>query len=135
MTTRASLCSEIFWKEDKIASTPGRDRTRKLPQVGEWERDMQSRLFWITTMFETLLADELGHANTSLLNYRDHVPLPKFVAPSWLGPSDSSTDAATETFFHYHFLSQIAHRILLTRIRESLFISSTYIYFTQRVKH
>lgn len=86
---------------------------------------MQSRLFWITTMFETLLADELGLANTSLLEYREHVPLPKFLSPTWLSNPPSASDAAAEAFFHYHFLSQIAHRILLTRIRESLFVSGT----------
>ncbi|WPH00646.1 Hypothetical protein R9X50_00347600 [Acrodontium crateriforme] len=121
MANRASFCSSLFWKEDKAGS--GRETPSR--HSDSWERDMHSRLFWICVMFETLLADELDVPNTSLLHHCEYVPLPKFVAPTFLStPSTPNCSSTDDAFFHYHFLSQIAHRILLTRIRDSLFISS-----------
>lgn len=89
----------------------------------EWEEDMQSRLFWITMMFNTLLTDEMDLPANNFLDQCEYVPLPKFVPPAWLSTSVFAQSADDDAFFHYHFLSQIAHRSLLTRIRDSLFVS------------
>ncbi len=112
--------------------------------------DMQARLFWITALFEALLTQELDVPVSSLLSYEDRVPLPKFVeftgilshraSPSHVGsagasfgilPMASSTslpslaaaaaEAEQDAFCHYNFLSQIAHRIILTRMSDSIF--------------
>lgn len=95
---------------------------------------MQARLFWITAMFEAVLTQELDLPVSSLLHYEDHVPLPRFVEfPSVTSvvslsvgvAATPSTDPISKTdqdaFCHYHFLSQIAHRIILTRLCDSLF--------------
>lgn len=93
----------------------------------EWAIDMQSRLFWITVMFEVMLADEFALPSSNLFNHEDQVPLPKFVAPKHQPDAHRNEDIADGSFFHYHFLSQIAHRILLTRIRDSLFFSCEHL--------
>ncbi|CAK7229576.1 hypothetical protein SBRCBS47491_007294 [Sporothrix bragantina] len=133
--TRAVACSTSFW-----ACIP--------KDCDEWTMDMQARLFWITAMFEAVLTQELDFPVSNLLNYEDRVPLPKFVefpgmasfsfaspgAGMGLGGGSSgmmgggfgsSTPASQEeeqdAFCHYHFLSQIAHRIILSRLCDSLF--------------
>lgn len=109
---------------------------------------MQSRLFWITVMAESVLADELSLPTSRLAQLQDKVPLPKFVKlernpflpiveqyhdysmtpQGSRGPvhgADHANDEAEadDLFYNYHFLSQIAHRILLTRMKDSLYYS------------
>lgn len=121
MTCRASFCSSLFWQEAKARSERGSSDA----QTESWEKDMQSRVFWICVMFETLLADEMDLPNTSLLDHCEDVPLPKFVSPPFLRSATTpNRGALNDPIYHYHFLSQIAHRIFLTRVRDSLFHSS-----------
>ena len=103
--------------------------------------DMQSRLFWIAAMFEAVVTQELDVPGSNLHNYEERVPLPKFVdypggpsfgsiggggVPGISGIQSSSISGRSQeeeqdSFCHYHFLSQIAHRIILTRLCDSLF--------------
>ncbi|KAL2010439.1 hypothetical protein VTN00DRAFT_6246 [Thermoascus crustaceus] len=93
----------------------------------EWEGDMKSRVFWNSLMYETILVQELHLAPSGLSRLEDYVPIPKFInfnlaglPASRLIPSDQQDDS----FFQYHFLAQVAHRIILTRIRHSLYFYS-----------
>lgn len=101
--------------------------------------DMQARLFWISAMFEAVLTQELDLPVSSLLTYEDRVPLPRFVEFPGVAsvvsslsltvppPSAAATrEAEQDAFCHYHFLSQIAHRIILTRLCDSLFASRSH---------
>jgi hypothetical protein len=108
MLAKASTCCLRFW------SSP-RDED-------EWTFDMWSRLFWITVMIETVLTQELtGLPMSRIRDMEDDVPLPKFVHPFSQRLSDE------ESFYHYHFLSQIAHRMFLTRVYSSSYYSCRYI--------
>ncbi|KAL1897975.1 hypothetical protein Sste5346_003829 [Sporothrix stenoceras] len=126
--SRAVSCCTSFW-----ACAP--------KDCDEWTMDMQARLFWITAMFEAVLTQELDVPVSNLLNYEDRVPLPKFVefpgvssfaslgsglgngigGPASLNGQRVSQEEEQDAFCHYHFLSQIAHRIILTRLCDSLF--------------
>ncbi|KAL4938447.1 hypothetical protein BDV06DRAFT_231856 [Aspergillus oleicola] len=114
MTNRASTCCRVFWEN--------------LPaQCDEWVVDMQSRLFWNTVMFDAILAQELKLPEGQLEGLCQRVPLPKFVKmkqPSCI-PIESEV-VEDDSFFHYHFLAQVAHRILLTRTKSSIFFTSEY---------
>ena len=93
------------------------------PDADEWTLDMYSRLFWITVMYQTVLTQELiGLPMSKIRDMEDTVPLPKFVAfqPSY----HSAQEEEDETFYHYHFLSQVAHRSYLTRVYTSIYYSS-----------
>ncbi|EPE09368.1 zinc c6 finger domain protein [Ophiostoma piceae UAMH 11346] len=126
--SRAGICCTSFW-----ACVP--------KDCDDWTMDMQSRLFWITAMFEAVVTQELDVPGSNLHNFEERVPLPKFVDYPG-GPSFGSIGGGTVTgisgiqsssnngrsqeeeqdsFCHYHFLSQIAHRIILTRLCDSLF--------------
>ncbi|CAK7274521.1 hypothetical protein SEPCBS119000_006215 [Sporothrix epigloea] len=130
--SRAVSCCTSFW-----ACIP--------KDCDEWTMDMQSRLFWITVMFEAVLSQELDFPVSNILKYEERVPLPRFVecpgvasfsfASPAAGAGSSGVSAAAgfglstpasqeeeqDSFCHYHFLSQIAHRIILSRLCESLF--------------
>lgn len=106
MLMRASTCCLRFWST--------------APEGDEWTLDMYSRLFWITVMIETVLTQELpGLPTSKIRDMEDQVPLPKFVQP-YANPSEED-----ESFYHYHFLSQIAHRMFLTRVYNSSYYSCT----------
>ncbi|KAL1968983.1 hypothetical protein VTN77DRAFT_817 [Rasamsonia byssochlamydoides] len=92
----------------------------------EWEGDMKSRVFWNTVMYETILVQELDLPSSGLARLEDYVPIPKFIAfnPVGLPASMASVDNPDDQFFQYHFLAQVAHRIILTRIRHSLYVFS-----------
>ena len=93
-----------------------------------WEGDMLSRLFWNTLMYETVITQELDLLPRSgLLEYEAGTPLPKFMPFPRLQKmgAEQSVDEA-DSFFNFHFLAQAAHRIILTRIKQSLY------YFAER---
>lgn len=104
MLMRAGTCSLKFWSS---------------PDGDDWTLDMFSRLFWINVMLETVLTQELpGLPTSKIRDMEDQVPLPRFL-------QRFSTNAAEdESFYHYHFLSQIAHRMFLTRVYNSSYYSS-----------
>lgn len=108
---RAGTCCLKFW------SSPGGD---------DWTLDMYSRLFWINVMLETVLTQEMTDLPTSKIReMEDQVPLPKFVQPFSTNTEDD------DSFYHYHFLSQIAHRMFLTRVYNSSYYSSKSKSFSQ----
>ncbi|CEN61930.1 putative C6 finger domain protein [Aspergillus pseudodeflectus] len=93
----------------------------------EWEGDMKSRVYWNCLMNETILVQELHLPPSGLSRFEEVVPIPKFIGFETLGfvPSRySSADDIDDSFFQYHFLAQVAHRIILTRIRHSLYFYS-----------
>ncbi|KAM5360136.1 hypothetical protein ACJZ2D_013951 [Fusarium nematophilum] len=90
----------------------------------EWMLDMQSRLFWITSMFEAVLTQELNLPPSHSLELEDQIALPKFISVDDIPSFGSFRYPGDDPFFHYHFLSQLAHRLILTRARNSLFHSS-----------
>lgn len=93
------------------------------PDTDDWTRDMYSRMFWITVMYQTVLTQELiGLPTSKIRDMEDKVPLPKFVPYSSNYPTGQEEE--DESFYHYHFLSQIAHRIFLTRVYTSIYYSS-----------
>ncbi|KAL3474587.1 hypothetical protein BJX99DRAFT_231274 [Aspergillus californicus] len=90
----------------------------------EWEGDMKSRVYWNCLMNETILVQELHLPPSGLSRFEEVVPIPKFIGFETLGfvPARfSASDDIDDSFFQYHFLAQVAHRIILTRIRHSLY--------------
>jgi hypothetical protein len=92
----------------------------------EWMLDMQSRLFWITSMFEAVLSQELNLPPSNSLHLEEHIALPKFISAQDIASFGSFRYPGDDPFFHYHFLSQLAHRLILTRARNSLFHFSKF---------
>lgn len=113
---RAALCcTSILSRGETIA-------------FDQWEGDMFSRLYWCTLMYETVITQELDLLpHSGLLDYEPDTPLPKFTqCPR---PKTSISVLLTDeedAFFNFHFLAQAAHRIILTRIKQSLY------YFTEK---
>lgn len=90
----------------------------------EWEGDMKSRVYWNCLMNETILIQELHVPPSGLARLEELVPIPKFISFESVGFGTSRTlslDEIDDSFFQYHFLAQVAHRIILTRIRNSLY--------------
>ncbi|KAJ5619017.1 hypothetical protein N7510_003001 [Penicillium lagena] len=93
----------------------------------EWEGDMKSRVFWNTLMNETILVQELHLPPSGLSRLEEHVPIPKFIGfetTGYVATRYPSTSVVDDSYFQYHFLAQVAHRIILTRIRHSLYFYS-----------
>ncbi|KAL4787309.1 hypothetical protein BJX76DRAFT_19848 [Aspergillus varians] len=93
----------------------------------EWEGDMKSRVYWNCLMNETILVQELHLPPSGLSRFEEVVPLPKFISFETFGFAPSrfpSSEGIDDSFFQYHFLAQVAHRIILTRIRHSLYFHS-----------
>lgn len=106
MTTRAATSCIAFWK---CPPEP----------YDDWTADIYSRLFWSAILLETIIVQELELPPSSFKEWEDVVPLPKFTAFSYMNkPLSRNSD---DSYYHYHFLAQIAHRIILSRIREELF--------------
>lgn len=108
---RAALCcTSILSRSEKL-------------DFDEWEGDMFSRLYWNTLMYETVITQELDLLpHSGLLDYEPDVPLPKFT--SCPRPKTSIAGLLTDaddSFFNFHFLAQAAHRIILTRVKQSLY--------------
>ncbi|KAF2824807.1 hypothetical protein CC86DRAFT_407957 [Ophiobolus disseminans] len=97
-------------------------------EFDQWEGDMFSRLFWNTLMYETVITQELDLLpHSGLLEHEPDVPLPKFT--SCPRPKTSIAGLLTDeddSFFNFHFLAQAAHRIILTRVKQSIY------YFAER---
>lgn len=106
MTDRASTNCLIFWNHLRNRSD-------------EWMTDMQSRVFWSSLLMESVIVQELDLPRSRLRELEDVVPLPKFIAyPNQKKPQTARRD---DSYYHYHFLAQIAHRIILTRIRDEMY--------------
>ncbi|OJJ69026.1 hypothetical protein ASPBRDRAFT_131883 [Aspergillus brasiliensis CBS 101740] len=93
----------------------------------EWEGDMKSRVYWNCLMNETILVQELHVPPSGLSRLEEYVPIPKFITFESVGfPASRSLplEEIDDSFFQYHFLAQVAHRIILTRIRHSLYFHS-----------
>lgn len=113
---RAALCCTAI-----LSRTEAKD-------FDQWEGDMLSRLFWNTLMYETVITQELDLLpHSGLLDYEPDTPLPKFMpCPR---PKTSISGLLTDeddSFFNFHFLAQAAHRIILTRVKQSIY------YFAER---
>lgn len=77
-------------------------------------------------MNETILIQELPLPPSGLARLEEYVPIPKFIGFETTGlvVSAAARDA-DDSVYQYHFLAQVAHRIILTRIRHSLYIFCT----------
>ncbi|KIW35340.1 uncharacterized protein PV07_02041 [Cladophialophora immunda] len=101
--------------------------------VDEWLADMQARLFWCSLMLESLVVQELELPPSSLKAWEEDVPLPKFTTyPYAIGSRPQDSD---DSFYHYHFLAQIAHRIILNRIKDELFFSNPSTKVAEELRH
>lgn len=107
----------------------------------EWEGDMKSRVFWNCLMNETILVQELHLPPSGLARLEESVPIPKFIGfetAAFVPARISSSGEIDDSFFQYHFLAQVAHRIILTRIRHSLYFyckPSIHPQTTLHIKH
>jgi hypothetical protein len=106
MTDRASTNCLIFWTHLQNSANP-------------WTCDMQSRVFWSALLMESVIAQELELPSSRLKEIEDIVPLPKFIAYPQAKPQSLQSD--DESYYNYHFLAQIAHRIILIRIRDEIY--------------
>ena len=84
-----------------------------------WRGDLQSRLYWSCLMLETILVQELEFPDTGLHDFENFVPLPRFT--SFASTKENPRTKDEDTFFQFHFLAQVAHRIILTRVQRELF--------------
>lgn len=78
-------------------------------------------------MFETVMGPEFDLPATKLQDMREQVRLPRFIpyeCPQSLGMKGPSE--YDDSLYHYYFLSQVAHRIMLSRIHTTLFYSSKF---------
>lgn len=85
---------------------------------------MKSRVFWNCLMNESILVQELHLPPSGLARLEEFVPIPKFIdfkPPAFVMTRFSSSSEVDDSYFQYHFLAQVAHRIILTRIRHSLY--------------
>lgn len=91
---------------------------------------MKSRVYWNCLMNETILVQELHLPPSGLARLEEFVPIPKFIPFETAGFVSASLFSLSgdidDSFFQYHFLAQVAHRIILTRIRHSLYFYCTY---------
>ncbi|KAG5791076.1 hypothetical protein H9Q69_009883 [Fusarium xylarioides] len=123
MLSKASACSAYFW------NNLSRDRD-------EWMLDMQSRLFWITSMFEAVLSQELNLPPNDTTDYppepvedelirqleqwRERLPpILQFDPKSPLTQAESPSDALVTAWLHarysvarYHIGRPLLHRAL-----------------------
>ncbi|KAM0209303.1 hypothetical protein ACHAPQ_010951 [Fusarium lateritium] len=124
MLSKASACSAYFW------NNTSRDRD-------EWMLDMQSRLFWITSMFEAVLSQELNlpppnptadyppepvedELIRQLEQWRERLPPmlqfdPKFPLTQAKSPSDALVTAWLHARYfvaRYHIGRPLLHRAL-----------------------
>ncbi|KAJ5689147.1 hypothetical protein N7462_003539 [Penicillium macrosclerotiorum] len=93
----------------------------------EWEGDMKSRVYWNCLMNETILVQELHLPPSGLSRLEEKVPIPKFIGfetTGYVSTRYPSSTVVDDSYFQYHFLAQVAHRIILTRIRHSLYFYS-----------
>lgn len=96
-------------------------RTKSM-DFDQWEGDMLSRLFWNTLMYETIITQELSLPLSGLQEYEADMPIPKFTpCPRCKTSISGLLVDEDDSFFNFHFLAQAAHRIILTRIRHSLY--------------
>ena len=75
-------------------------------------------------MHETILVQELHLPPSGLSRLEEKVPIPKFIGFETTGYASTrfnSSGVVDDSYFQYHFLAQVAHRIILTRIRHSLY--------------
>lgn len=106
MTDRASTNCLIFWHHLRNRSD-------------EWTIDMQSRVFWSSLLMETVIVQEMDLPRSRLRELEDVVPLPKFV--TYPNAKKQQPLRRDDSYYHYHFLAQIAHRIILIRIRDEMY--------------
>lgn len=75
-------------------------------------------------MNETILSQELHLPPSGLSRLEEKIPIPQFIGFESTGYATSRfppLNVVDDSFFQYHFLAQVAHRIILTRVRHSLY--------------
>lgn len=108
MTNRACVLLQLFWNgHAKILD-------------GQFP-DLWARLYWVAIMFEAVMGDELNLPPTDLSRFENKVPIPRFNDGPSSGQLTISPGSPVKSYFKYHFLAQVANRIIMSRIRDSLF--------------
>jgi hypothetical protein len=120
MLNRAATVSKAYWQCPPESIAP-------------WLADMQSRLFWSTLSMESLVVQELEVPEAGLKAWEDQVLLPKFMP--YPHGQHTRQQASDDSFFHYHFLAQIAQRIILNRIRDELFNNNPSTKLAEELRH
>lgn len=120
MANRAAVSCAAFWK---CPPEP----------LDDWMADMQSRVFWCSIFLEALTVQELELPSSGLKAWEDVVPLPKFITYPFINTARPRN--ADDSYYHYHFLAQIAHRIILNRIRDELFFSNPSTTLADELRH
>jgi len=112
MTHRACVLLQLFWNgHSKLLD-------------GNFP-DLWARLYWIALMFEAVMGDELNLPPTSLSRFENKVPIPRFDdGPSAEQlPGVPGASVRDRSYFKYHFLAQVAHRLIVSRLRDALYIN------------
>ncbi|KIW16085.1 hypothetical protein PV08_06136 [Exophiala spinifera] len=120
MTGRAFAICAAFWK---CPPDP----------LDEWVADMHSRLFWSALMLESVIVQELELPSSGFKEWEDVVPLPKFTTYPYINKSGARNP--DDAYYHYHFLAQIAVRIILSRVREELYFSNPSTALAEELRH
>ena len=120
MTNRAGAICAAYWK---CPPEP----------ADEWLADMQARLFWCSLVLESVVVQELEVPPSGFKALEGNVPLPKFT--TYPNASNARVHRPDDSFYHYHFLAQIAHRIILNRIRDELFFSNPSTKVADELRH
>src|ERR1700709_2879415 len=113
--------SQMVWTQDLLISIPDIKTSETDICWEEWDGDVLSRLFWTSLMLESIGVQELNLPSSGLGEFESIVPIPKFRPyPHRHNPYKTQLQP-DDTFFQFHFLAQVAHRIMLTRIRNTLY--------------
>ncbi|KAK5057909.1 hypothetical protein LTR84_011910 [Exophiala bonariae] len=121
MTDRASTNCLIFWHHIRHRSD-------------EWTVDMQARVFWSSLLMETVIVQEMDLPRSRLRELENIVPLPTFmVYPN--AKRQQQALRGDESYYHYHFLAQIAHRIILVRIRDEMYHFNPSVLVANELRH
>lgn len=85
-------------------------------------------------MLEVVVAQEFEYSHSRLKEWEESTPLPRFV-PYPHSRSRSSNTGRDDSHYQYHFLAQVAHRIILSRIREELFNTNPSVALATELRH
>lgn len=101
----------------------------------EWAADLRSRVFWSSLSLEAVVVQEFEYLPSRLNQWEEITPLPKFVCYPLVQRSRMRDNPTDDSHYQYHFLAQVAHRIILSRIREELFNSNPSVAVATELRH
>lgn len=105
------------------------------PDDDGWAADVRSRVFWTSVALEVVVVQEFEYSPSRLREWEDITPLPKFIPYPHVESSRMRDSRPDDSHYQYHFLAQVAHRIILSRIREELFNSNPSVAVATELRH